>query len=75
MAGTTSYQTLEKSWWASCHHWKVALEDLFGRVNKIGLWTWYGTPLSECIKKISPWEQWLALTEYVKEVVLVKGVD
>ena len=28
-------------------HCKVALEDLFGKVNVIGLSTWYGTPLYE----------------------------
>ena len=43
--GTTLYQSLVKSWWASCCHCKVALVDLFGRVNVIGLWNWYGTPL------------------------------
>ena len=30
-----------------CRHCKVALEDLFGRVNVIGLWTLYGNPLYE----------------------------
>ena len=45
--------------------WMVALDDLFGKVNVIGLWTRYEIPFYVPLMSITLWEQWLEPSEYI----------
>ena len=46
--------------------WGIPSGPLLGRVNVIGLWTWYGTLLYEPYMWITLWEQKLEPSEYGK---------